>query len=93
MNPFKVILELLYFLTKSIIEALFFIFSKALDFFVALAGFSSISMQNAVIGTLVGALVLFLIVKYVFGLSKELIIILLLYFAIALILIVYRLIS
>ncbi|MCS7135183.1 MAG: hypothetical protein N3E38_01750 [Candidatus Aenigmarchaeota archaeon] len=92
-NPLNIILEMLFLLIKSLVEALFMIISKTAEFFIAIAGFSALSVENAIIGALIGGVVLFLIAKYVFGISKELLIVIAIYFILIAIIILYRTIS
>ncbi|MEM5799903.1 MAG: hypothetical protein QXZ43_04545 [Candidatus Aenigmatarchaeota archaeon] len=89
-NPLFIILEMLYFLIKSLIDAILFISLKTIEFFASIAGNATLSIENMIIGVFVSGLVLFLVVKYLFGVSKELLIIMIIYFVLLLIAIIYR---
>jgi len=85
-----ILLDMLFFLIKSLIEAILFISFKTVEFFASIAGTASLSLESALIGSLTAGLVLFLVVKYLFGISKELIIIMIIYFVLLFILIIYK---
>jgi len=85
-----ILLEMLFFLIKSLIEAILFISLKTVEFFASIAGTASLSLENALIGSLTAGLVVFLVSKHLLGLSKELLIIMVIYFALILALIIYR---
>jgi hypothetical protein len=89
-NPLMILLEMLLFLIKSLIEAILFISLKTVEFFASIAGSASLSLENAFIGSITSGLVLFLVLKYLLGISKELLIIIIVYFALILALIIYR---
>jgi hypothetical protein len=85
-----ILLDMLFFLIKSLIEAILFISFKTVEFFASIAGTATLSLESALIGSLTAGLVLFLVVKYLFGISKELLIIMVIYFVLLFILIIYR---
>jgi hypothetical protein len=81
---------MLLFLIKSLIEAILFISFKTIEFFASIAGSASLSLESALIGSITAGLVLFLVLKYLLGISKELLIIMIVYFVLILALIIYR---
>ena len=85
-----ILLDMLFFLIKSLIEAILFISFKTVEFFASIAGTATLSLESALIGSLTAGLVLFLVVKYLFGISKELLIIMIIYFVLLFILIIYK---
>ena len=85
-----ILLDMLFFLIKSLIEAILFISFKTVEFFASIAGTASLRLESALIGSLTAGLVLFLVVKYLFGISKELLIIMIIYFVLLFILIIYK---
>ncbi|MBU5688193.1 MAG: hypothetical protein QW350_01420 [Candidatus Aenigmatarchaeota archaeon] len=92
-NPLMIIFEILYFLIKSLIEAIFFLSFKTIEFLESVAGIESSNILTLIIGSIIVGFVIFIVIKYLFGISKELLIIMIIYFLLIIILIIYKSIS
>ncbi|MEM5807132.1 MAG: hypothetical protein QW474_01975 [Candidatus Aenigmatarchaeota archaeon] len=88
-----IIFEILYFLIKSLIEAIFFLSFKTIEFLESVAGIESSNILTLIIGSIIVGFVIFIVIKYLFGISKELLIIMIIYFLLIIILIIYKSIS
>ncbi|MBU5688623.1 MAG: hypothetical protein KQA41_00130 [Candidatus Aenigmarchaeota archaeon] len=92
-NPLMIIFEILYFLIKSLIEAIFFLSFKTIEFLESVVVIGSSNILTLIIGSIIVGFVIFIVIKYLFGISKELLIIMIIYFLLIIILIIYKSIS
>ncbi|MEM0473645.1 MAG: hypothetical protein QXF88_02925 [Candidatus Aenigmatarchaeota archaeon] len=90
MSAFGTILEVISFLITSIGEAIIFIIKKFFEFSFEIASFSSANPINMIIGSFILGLILFITGKYVFGLTKDYLILLIVYAIFVIFYIVYR---
>jgi hypothetical protein len=79
-SPIIILIELLEGLIENFVSSFQLIFYKMLELFISLDVISGLSPVGFVISVMIGSAVVFLVLKFVFGTSKELIYISLIYF-------------
>lgn len=89
-NPLTTILDMLLFLIKSIIESIIFVASKTIEFFLLISDAATASTESFIASIIIGSIVLFLVAKYIFGASKELILIMLIFLILLIAFLTYR---
>ncbi|MBN2203013.1 MAG: hypothetical protein JW700_02420 [Candidatus Aenigmarchaeota archaeon] len=80
-SPLVIIIELLGSLIVNTIESFVTIYVKLLELFVTLGYISGLSPLGFILALFIGSLVIYFIIKYVFGSSKTLVFVFLFYFA------------
>jgi len=79
-SPFVILIEMLQALIENFIGSFQIIYIKLIEFFITLTIISGINPMAFVVAVIFGSLVLFFILKFVFGSSKILLVIFLFYF-------------
>ena len=79
-SPLLILLEMLGGLIANFVSSFQLIFNKMLELFVSLSIISGLGPLGFVASAVIGSVVFFLVIKLVFGTSKELIYISLFYF-------------
>ena len=79
-SPFTILIELLIALIENFIGSFQVTYIKLIELFVSLAFISGLSPVAFVVAVIFGSLVLFFILKFVFGSSKTLLVIFIFYF-------------
>ncbi len=79
-SPFIILLEMLEGLIANFVSSFQLIFLKMLELFISLSVMSGLGALGFVIAAVIGSVVGFLVIKFVFGSSKELMYISLFYF-------------
>lgn len=87
-SPIIILIELLQALIKNFIGSFQIIYIKLTELFVSLAIISGISPIGFVIAVIFGSLVLFFMLKFIFGSSKTLLAIFLFYFILLIIVVI-----
>ncbi|MFH0929535.1 MAG: hypothetical protein V1818_04260 [Candidatus Aenigmatarchaeota archaeon] len=81
-SPLVILFELLASLILNIIESFVTIYTKLIELFVTLGFISGLSPLGFIVALFVGSLVVYFVIKFVFGSSRMLVFIFLFYFAI-----------
>ena len=79
-SPFIILLEMLGGLIENFVSSFQLIFNKMLELFVSLSIISGLGPLGFVASATIGSVIFFLVIKLVFGTSKELFYISLFYF-------------
>ncbi|MFH1473262.1 MAG: hypothetical protein ABIE55_00015 [Candidatus Aenigmatarchaeota archaeon] len=79
-SPLLILLEMLGGLIENFVSSFQLVFSKMVELFITLDKISGLGIPGFIIAILTGSVVGFLVIKFVFGTSKELIYISLFYF-------------
>jgi hypothetical protein len=79
-SPLLILIEMLEGLINNIVSSFQLIFYKMLELFVTLDVISGLSPVGFVIASVIGSVVFFLIIKFIFGTSKEFFYVSLFYF-------------
>ncbi len=79
-SPIVILIELLGALIENFIGSFQIVYIKMIDLFISLSIISGLNPAGFVIAILIGSIVLFFIIKFVFGSSKILLVIFLFYF-------------
>jgi hypothetical protein len=85
-SPLVILLEMMEGLIANFVGSFQLIFLKMLELFISLDAISGLSPVGFVIALMTGSIVGFLVLKFVFGTSKELIYISLFYFVLLILL-------